>query len=262
VALGASDLARQPRAEGAAVGQAGQRVGRGLAVQARAVLGVGDGGGDEIGVVLQALLGTGAEALQMVRADHERAPQDGAGVHGRGQAQAPRRLVDLLARERGAGEELREHAAGWRVGDDVDLGVLALVPRPAAEQGEATVVAEAHDRGGVGVEQAARFRGDEGEDAGRRRPRRDRRRDPAQRRVLLGQAPLARAAGDDHAADEEVGRDDDQQLAGEVAHRGVIVVEQQQRVDDGAAQPVGDGLARREEEGRVDDDEPQVVEGG
>ena len=110
VALGARDLLGQPLAEGAVVGQAGERVRRRLGVQAGAVLGVGHGGGDEVGVVLQALLGAGGELVRVAGHDDERAPHRGAVAHRRGESHAAVLAVHPVARD-GA-----RRSAGGRAG--------------------------------------------------------------------------------------------------------------------------------------------------
>ena len=118
VALGASDLLGQALAEGAVVGQAGEPVDGRLGVEARAILGVGDGRGDEVGVVGQALLGAGCEPARLRRPDDQGAPERGGGVHGRRQAHAARLAVGHRARGRLAVAQAREQAAG----DDLARG--------------------------------------------------------------------------------------------------------------------------------------------
>ena len=274
VALGARDLLGQALAEGAVVGQAGEHVRRRLGVHPGAMLGVGHGGGDEVGVVLQALLGSGGELVRIAGHDDERAPHRGAVAHRGGETHAAVLAVHAVARDGLAAAQAVEQAARAHVHCRAGVLGAVLVLAPAAEDGDAVGVLEADDGGTVGAQQVPGVERDEREDACGRRTGGDRGRHAPQRGLLLGHAALgglelARPAGGagqqlapghDDAADQEVDGHDDDELAREVVVQGMAVVDEGQRVDGPAGQPVGDGLARRVEERGVDHDQPQVVE--
>ena len=234
VALGARDLLGQALAEGAVVGQAGERVGGRLGVQPRAILGVGHRGGDEVGVILQALLGPGRELVRVVGHHDERAPHRGAGAHRGGQAHAVVLAVHPVARDGLAGSAGgRAGCPGARRRCRRDLRAV-LVVRPAAEDGDAVGVLEADDGGAVGARAGARRPSETsakmpagGEPAATAVATRRSDDCSSVRRRCCASSSRARrsgageqlAPGDHDAADQAVHGHDDDELAREVAAR-------------------------------------------
>ena len=200
VALGARDLLGQALAEGAVVGQAGERVGRRLGVEPRAILGVGHGGGDEVGVVVQALLGAGRELVRL--GGHRRRARPTAR-----RRCAPARPGACSGARRPAGRARwprRTRRRSSRLpGTHVDGGVgivgPVLVVGPAAEHGHAVGVLEADDGGAVGAQQAPGVRARRARrcrSAGsRRRPRSPRAAARPAPRPSAAARPRARAPG-------------------------------------------------------------------
>jgi hypothetical protein len=147
------------------VGQAGERVGRRLAVEPGAILGVRHRSRDEVGVLPQALLGAGRELVGIVGHHDERAPQRGAAAHRRGQARAAVLALEPAARDGIAAAQAVQQAARWHLDDAVGRVGRVLVVRPAPEDRDVFGVLIADDGGAVGAQQAPGIQRDEREDA-------------------------------------------------------------------------------------------------
>ena len=193
VALGARDLLGQALAEGAVVGQAGERVGRRLGVEPGAVLGVGHGGGDEVGVVLQALLG----ARRRTRAD--RWPRRSARPTARRRCAPARPGACSGARRRAGRARWPRRSAGGRAGCPGARRRWRRDPRAPCSswvQRPRTVTRSASWKRTMAAQSAPSRRPaserDEREDARGRRAGGDRGRHAPQRGLLLGHPPLAR----------------------------------------------------------------------